>query len=124
MVNVKEYPFEIRSLSEEEGGGFLISYTDFSECISDGETVEEAIAHGEEALLAVIETLEAQGFPVPEPHSGGIVSGKFLTRVPKTLHAKLTLRAKQDGVSLNSLVISLLAEGVGLRTRGLTSAAR
>jgi hypothetical protein len=40
--HLDDYPFEIRPLSKAEGGGFLISYPDFSECISDGETVEEA----------------------------------------------------------------------------------
>jgi len=46
-----DYPFEVRPLSEEEGGGFLISYPDFSDCISDGETVEEALTNGKDALL-------------------------------------------------------------------------
>jgi antitoxin HicB len=48
-------------------GGGLISYSDFSECIADGETVAEAISNGREALLATIKTLEASGFSVPEP---------------------------------------------------------
>ena len=38
-----KYPFEIRQLSEEEGGGYLISFPDLPGCISDGETIEEAI---------------------------------------------------------------------------------
>lgn len=52
MRNLDDYPFEIRPLSAEEGGGYLISYPDFSECISDGETVEEAITNGHDALSA------------------------------------------------------------------------
>ena len=46
MSKLADYPFEIRPLTSEEGGGFLISYSDFSECISDGETVEEALKNG------------------------------------------------------------------------------
>jgi antitoxin HicB len=114
MRNLDDYPFEIRPLSKVEGGGFLISYPDFSECISDGETVEEAIANGREALTAVIAALEAKGFPVPAPNSGGVASGKFVARVPKTLHAQLTARAKAEGVSLNTLVLTLLAQGLEL----------
>ncbi len=42
------YPFEsythvISPLSPEEGGGFLISFPDLPGCMSDGETIEEAI---------------------------------------------------------------------------------
>ena len=46
MKNLDEYPFEIRPLTAAEGGGYLISYPDFSECLSDGKTVEQAIANG------------------------------------------------------------------------------
>ena len=67
MVNLDDYPFEIYPLSEENGGGFLISYPDFSACISDGETVNDAIRNGREALVSTIEALEAKGFEIPQP---------------------------------------------------------
>ena len=113
MNDLNAYPFEIRPLSPEEGGGFLVSYPDFSECIADGESIEEAIANGRDALRATIATLESKGFATPAPNSGGVASGKFVARVPKALHAQLTLRARAEGVSLNSLVVSFLAEGLG-----------
>ena len=115
MHNLDHYPFEIRPLTPVEGGGYLISYPDFSECISDGETLEEAIINGQDALAATIATLEAKGFPIPAPNSGGVASGKFVARVPKSLHAQLTTRAKAEGVSLNTLVLTFLAEGLGRR---------
>jgi antitoxin HicB len=87
MSKLTDYPFEIRPLSAEEGGGFLISYPDFSECISDGETVEEALKNGKDALKSTIAALKAKDLPVPTPNSGGIASGKFVARVPKTVHA-------------------------------------
>ena len=42
MAKLADYPFEVRPLTADEGGGYLVSYPDFAECISDGETVEEA----------------------------------------------------------------------------------
>jgi antitoxin HicB len=115
MRNLDDYPFEIRPLTVAEGGGFLISYPDFSECISDGETIEEAIANGHDALAGMITTLEGLGRPVPAPNSGGVASGKFVARVPKTIHAQLATRAKSEGVSLNTLVLAFIAEGLGRR---------
>jgi antitoxin HicB len=115
MRDLKQYPFEIRPLRNEEGGGYLISFPDFSECISDGETPEEAIRNGFDALEETIAALESMGLPVPEPESRGGYSGKFIQRVPKSLHARLAARAKQEGVSMNSLVISFLSEGLGKR---------
>jgi antitoxin HicB len=110
-----EYPFEIRPLSEEDGGGYLISYPDFSACLSDGDSVEEAVANGRDALKATIAALKAKELPVPAPNSGGVASGKFVARVPKTIHAQLATRAKAEGVSLNSLVLAFIAEGLGRR---------
>ena len=113
MTKLADYPFEIRPLTLEEGAGFLISYPDFSECISDGDTVEEALRNGQEALKQTIATLKAKGVTVPAPNSGGVASGKFVARVPKTIHAQLTTRAKVEGVSLNTLVVSFIAQGLG-----------
>lgn len=115
MSKLADYPFEIRPLSSSEGGGYLISYPDFSECVSDGETVEEAIINGVDALKSTIAALEAKGFAVPAPNSGGVASGKFVARVPKTIHAQLAMRAKSEGVSLNTLVLAFVAEGLGRR---------
>lgn len=115
MRDLSQYPFEIRPLSDEDGGGFLISFTDFSECISDGETIEDTIQNGMDALQETIAALESLNLPVPEPGSGGSYSGKFIQRVPRSIHARLVMRAKQEGVSMNSLVTSILAESLGRR---------
>jgi len=116
MRDLSQYPFEIRPLAAEEGGGFLISFSDFSECISDGETVEEAVQNGLDALQETIAALESMNLPVPEPGSGGSYSGKFMQRVPRSVHARLALRARQEGVSMNALVTSILVESLGRRS--------
>ena len=110
MRDLSQYPFEVRPLHPDEGGGYLISFPDFSECISDGETVDEAIRNGLDALAETIAALESLGLSVPEPGSSGSYSGKFIQRVPKSLHARLAARAKQEGVSMNALVTAFLAE--------------
>ncbi len=114
MSDLRKYPFEIRPLTEEEGGGYLITFPDFLECISDGDSVEEAIEHGFDALQETIAALIDLGLPVPQPGSNGY-SGKFIQRVPKSLHARLAARAKQEGVSMNTLVNAMLAESLGKR---------
>lgn len=113
MRNLDEYPFEVRRLTVQDGGGFLVNFPDFSECFSDGETIEEAVANGRDALESVIEALEAKGLPVPLPGSGGAFSGRFVQRVPKSVHVRLVERAKAEGVSLNTLVLTFVAEGLG-----------
>ena len=36
-------------------------------------------------------------------------------RVPRSLHARLVAKARQEGVSLNTLVTAMIAEGLGER---------
>ena len=116
MAKLPEYPFEVRPLTAEEGGGFLISYPDFNECVSDGATIEEALSNGKQALKETIAALKEAGHPIPAPSAAKVASGKFVARVPKTVHAKLSSRAKAEGVSLNTLVVSLLSEGLGKKS--------
>ena len=113
MSKLTDYPFEVRPLSTEEGGGYLVSFPDFAECISDGESVEEAIENGRDALKATVAALKSKKLPVPAPNSGGVASGKFVARVPKTVHAQLAARARAEGDSLNALVLTFIAQGLG-----------
>ncbi len=111
------YPFEaythvVRPLTIEEGGGFLISFPELSGCISDGETIEEAIINGRDVFACYVSALIDMGREVPAPNSNADVSGKFLVRLPKSLHAQLANRSKREGVSLNTLVVSYVAAGV------------
>ncbi|HMX11411.1 MAG TPA: toxin-antitoxin system HicB family antitoxin [Burkholderiaceae bacterium] len=113
MPKLTDYPFEVRPLSDDDGGGFLVSFPDFAECISDGETIDEALENSRDALQATIAALKAKKLPVPAPNSGGVASGKFIARVPKTIHAQLAARARAEGVSLNTLVLTFIAQGLG-----------
>ncbi|MCI0696731.1 type II toxin-antitoxin system HicB family antitoxin [candidate division KSB1 bacterium] len=108
-----DYSFEIRSLPKEEGGGYLITFPDLPGCMADGETPEEAIKNGLDAAKSWMETAKEFGDPIPQP--GESSSGKFLARVPKSLHARLIARAKQEGVSMNALVTAYLSEALGKR---------
>ena len=46
----------------------------------------------------------------PEPMADRAYSGKFVVRIPPETHRDLVIRAAENGVSLNRLVSSLLAD--------------
>ncbi len=111
-----EYPFLIRPLGEEEGGGYLVEYPDLPGCMSDGETPEKAIRMGEDAVQAWIAAAKRSKRPVPKPGSAlapAEYSGKYVQRLPKSLHEALSRRARQEGVSLNTLAMTYIAQGLG-----------
>ena len=112
MSEVDRYPLTVRPLDPDEGGGYLCEFPDLPGCMGDGATPEEAIADGKEALRASIETLRELGRDVP---STSAPTGEWRIRAPKSLHRRLAARAKREGVSLNLLTVSLLAEALGTR---------
>lgn len=116
------YPFEayahvVEPLSNEDGGGFLITLPDLPGCMSDGESLAEAVENGRDAFSSWVSSVADAGEPIPPPmHRHAPISelpGKFIQRVPKTLHARLAARAKTEGVSVNQLVTAYIAEGLG-----------
>ncbi len=105
--------FEIRPLTEVEGGGYLVEFPDYPGCVADGATPEEALREGIDALTSYCRTLEELGRSVPT--TGEVYGGQWRQRVPKSLHAALARRAEREGVSLNTLATTMLAEGLGRR---------
>jgi antitoxin HicB len=110
-----EYRFTVRPLTAEEGGGYLVEFPDLPGCMSDGETIEEAIANGAAAKRDWIAAMRQAGRKVPPPTAAESYSGKWVLRTPKSLHRSLAERARQEGVSLNALAVAMLAQGLGHR---------
>jgi antitoxin HicB len=116
------FPFEayahvVSPLNTEDGGGFLITFPDLPGCMSDGETEAAAISNGRDAFASWMSSRIDAGKTVPNPayspEAMPSLSGRFVTRLPKSIHAKLADRAKAEGVSLNTLVLTFIAEGLG-----------
>jgi len=110
--NLDAYQFTVRPLSKEEGGGYLVEYPDIPGCMSDGETIAEAIANGREALRDSVAVFQESGRKVPKP---GIEAAQWRQRLPRTLYSKLTVQAENEGVSINSFVTAIIAEAIGYR---------
>lgn len=109
------YQIVLRELETEDGGGFLAEVPELPGCMSDGNDMAEAIANVQDAIGQWIATAKAQDRPIPKPMAVEGFSGKWLQRVPKSLHMRLAERAKAEGVSLNAFASALLAEGLGKR---------
>lgn len=112
----EDYPFEMRRLSEDEGGGFLIAFPDLPGLTSDGETYEEAIRNGREAFDEWIEGWQEIGRKVPLPNTDDdIHPAKFVLRMPHSMHLRVMTTAAAEGVSANLLLTTIIAEGMAVR---------
>ena len=109
------YPHVVEPLTEDDGGGFIITFPDLPGCMSDGETIEQTITNGRDAFSAWMSARADMGKPIPKPTRHGQTPEpvKLVQRLPRSLHAELVARARSEGTSLNTLITMLLAEGVG-----------
>lgn len=110
MKKEEKYSFKVRYSEEDEG--YIAECPEFSGLSAFGETPGEAIQEAEIALELFIESYEEEGKNLPKPNLTKEYSGQIRVRLPKSLHARLAGIAEDEGVSLNTLMIQYLAEGV------------
>lgn len=57
------------SFIHRDEAGYGVSFPDFPGCVSVGDTVDDAVLHGSEALAFHVESLVEDGEPIPVPRS-------------------------------------------------------
>jgi predicted RNase H-like HicB family nuclease len=103
------YNFIIKPIQDESGAYFHASVLELDGCQSTGDTFNEAYDSLMEAMEGWIETKLENGFSIPEPIEDEKYSGKFVLRLPKSLHKHLAIEAEKEGVSLNQYALYKLA---------------
>lgn len=75
--------------------------------MSDGETPEEALRNATEAESAWIAANEKWG----KAKTGK--PARLVARLPRSIHRDLQERASEEGVSINTMMVTLIAHGLG-----------
>lgn len=103
-----QYPFQVIA---DPDGGYVVVFPDLPGCMTQAETIEEISAMAEDVRRSWISTVYQDGDEVPLPSYPEEYSGKFVVRLPRSLHRKLAEEAERQGVSLNQHVVTLLSRG-------------
>lgn len=106
------YPLEVFWSDEDEG--FIAEVPDLPGCSAFGADEAEAVREAQDAIAAWIEAAKAAGREIPDPSKLAPLtaySGKFLVRIGRELHQRLTRDAQNDGLSLNQYALKLLSAG-------------
>ena len=105
-------------LRKDDEGDWVARVAELPGCTAHGSTQAEALKNLDEVMELWLEDALISGAVIPEPRTAErLPSGKWLQRVPRSLHKKLAELAEREDVSLNQLVTSLLSEAVGRRNR-------
>jgi antitoxin HicB len=103
------YPITIHP---DPDGGYVAEIEELPGCMTQAETIDEAFKAIEDARQVWINGTYEMGQDIPLPRDMEEYSGKFMVRIPRSLHRNLVCAAKREGVSLNQYVTNLLAAGV------------
>lgn len=111
MKDLKYYlalPYSIEITPDQDS--YVAVIPDLPGCMSYGDTTEEALRGLEEAKELWLEGRIEAGEDIPEPSEIQEFSGKFVLRIPRSLHKKLNHEARKQGVSLNQYLLYMLSE--------------
>ena len=107
-------PYTIE-MTQDVDVGWFVRVKELPGCISQGDTPEEALEMIQDAMAGWLEVALEDGMRIPEPRRLEDYSGKFVVRVPASLHRDLVDRADEEGVSLNQFINVALAETITRR---------
>ena len=105
-----KYPVTIHEAKE---GGYFAEIIDLPGCMAQAETLDDMHKEIDIARKLWLESMYEDGKEIPLPRNENEYSGKFIIRVPKSLHYKLNQIAEREGVSLNQYLVSALSMAVG-----------
>ena len=118
MKTLDEYlalPYRMELTPDPDEGGYVVSFPDLPGCLSEGETIDEAVANAEDAKREWLAAAIEDGYPIKEPNGIDNYSGQFKLRIPKSLHKSLSVHAKEEGVSMNQYCVYRLSRNDALR---------
>ncbi len=107
------YSILIHEIEDDGEKYWIAEIPELPGCKSHGSTVDEAVGSVNDAKRDwILDSLE-ESEEVPEPIVREGFSGKTLLRMSRTLHRALSLLAESEQVSLNQLIVTMLAKQVG-----------
>ncbi len=101
-----------KELVPDEDGAYFARIVELPGCMTQGDDLPDALRMLDEAMSLWLWGAIEDHIPIPEPVDREF-SGRFVVRVPATLHRDLVRRAEHEGVSLNMLAVAALARAVG-----------
>jgi antitoxin HicB len=107
-------PYTIELVPDPDGGWF-VAVKELPGCMSQGDTEEEALEMIRDAMEGWLAVALEDGMKIPEPRNLEDYSGKFVVRMPRSLHRELVERATEEETSLNQYINVLLAHAIGDR---------
>ena len=99
----------VQEMNDETGHYFYGRILELDGCQTTADTLSELYENLNDIMESYLEIKLENNLPIPIPETADKYSGKFVVRIPKTLHQRLVIEADKEGVSLNQLALYKLA---------------
>ena len=99
----------VQEMNDESGHYFYGRILELDGCQTTADTLGELYENLNEMMESYLEIKLENNLPIPIPQNVEKYSGKFVVRLPRTLHQRLAIEADKEGISLNQLVLYKLA---------------
>lgn len=107
MLKIDHYTYRVTwSPEDEEYVGLCTEFPSLSWLAA---THDEAFSGIRNLVADCVEEMQANDEEPPLPLADRTYSGRFLVRIPPEIHRALSIRAAEEGISLNRLVSARLA---------------
>lgn len=117
-MNPYDYGITVRRVTTEDGPCFAARVRELPDVAEFADTHAEAYELAIDTIETTAAALAAAGRALPPPAPPlDDYSGRITVRVTKALHRDLALAASEEGVSLNLLISTALAQFAGSRAR-------
>jgi len=107
------YSILLHEVEEEDEKYWIAEVPELPGCKSHGSSVQEAVESVEEAKEDWILDSLKEGEQVPTPVERDRYSGRMLVRMSRSLHRSLAVIAQAEKLSLNQLIVTMLAKEAG-----------
>ena len=104
-----EFLYAIRVFYSDEDEGYIATVPELPGCSAFGDAPEKAVKEVKTAALLWLQAAKREKRHVPKPVMKRKYPGKFVLRMPPSMQAELTLKAKEENLSLNQYILFHLA---------------
>ncbi|OFP34849.1 type II toxin-antitoxin system HicB family antitoxin [Corynebacterium sp. HMSC071B10] len=106
-MEIDKYTFQVSwSETDQEYVATVAEFPSLSWLDPDRSKAEAGLF---DLVAEVVADMQSAGEPIPEPLGVREYSGKFNVRTSPSLHRRLVIAAKSEGISLNALINQKLA---------------
>jgi antitoxin HicB len=98
------FVYPVTLTPDEKDGGFIVKFIDFSEAITQGENIADALSEATDCLEEAIANRIVMGLPIPEPSP--LQEKQYLATLPAQMAIKASLYIALKEMGINKVELA------------------